>query len=67
MEKAIEKLTEQVQTCIRMESWYENELQRKNHITADQTEVFSLKQSQSTNIAVKESCIKAIDILKSHN
>lgn len=62
--KAIKVLEDTVDTCKRMELHYTSELQRNAHTTSDQMEVDRLRHLQAENIEVKESCIEAIDILK---
>ena len=64
MEKAIKILEKTIKKCENMNSFFENELFKHNqHFTADQTEIQRIKSEKYKNENIKESCLKAIEIL----
>ncbi len=64
MKKAIEVLKEEVTKCKYMEKFFDTEFKKYMHETADQTELNKLKKKQDELEETKESCLAAIDYLK---
>jgi hypothetical protein len=64
MEKAIEVLKNEVVKCNYMEKFFENEFHKYTQITADQSELMRLRREETDLIETKESCLSAIDYLK---
>lgn len=64
MKKAIEVLKNEVTKCNYMEKFFETEFKKYMHETADQTELDRLKREQDDLEETKESCLAAIDYLK---
>jgi len=67
MEKAIEVLKNEVVKCNYMNKFFETELLKYAHITADQSELSRLKRDQVELEKIKESCLDAIKYLKTIN
>ena len=63
MKKAIEVLKNEVNKCNYMEKYYETEF-RKLHETSDEREINRLRQEEEDLEETKESCLAAIDYLK---
>jgi len=63
MKKAIKVLEDKINECANMKVFFEKELQKNEHITADLTEVHRLKIGLQETIDIKEDCFKALAIL----
>lgn len=63
MEKAIRVLQDKVSECRNMNTWFDNELVKHQHATADQSEVRRLQIGQSEAIQVEKECLEAIEYL----
>ena len=63
MKKAIKVLEDKVNECQNMTKWFDTELVKHQHLTADQAEVQRLKIGQAEAIEVEKECKKAIKFL----
>jgi hypothetical protein len=64
MKKAIEVLKNEVDKCKYMEKFFDTEFKKYMHETSDQTELNKLKKKQDELEEIKESCLEAIEYLK---
>ena len=64
MEKAIKVLQEKIISCEAMKVWYEKELEKYQHTTADQMEIKRLKIIQQENIDIHNECLSAVELIK---
>lgn len=64
MKKAIKVLQDKINVCENMKIWFEKELLKHQHITADQKKVQKLKLGQQEAIDVSKECFDAIGMLK---
>lgn len=63
MEKAIKVLEEKVTECNNMEEWFTEELSKRQHQMADQSEVQKLSLGLRNTIDTRKECQEAIDHL----
>ena len=63
MQKDIKVLQDKITECENMKVWFEKELLKHQHATADQTEVQRLKLGQQEAINVSKECFDAIGML----
>ena len=63
MQKAIKVLQDKINECENMKTWFEKELLKHQHATADQMEVQRLKIGQQEAIDVGKECFDAVGAL----
>ncbi len=64
MKKVIKVLEEKISICEGMKVWYHKELQKHQHLTADQSKIQRLKISQQENIDTYNECLIAVKLFK---
>lgn len=64
MKKAIEVLKNEVTKCNYMKKFFDSEFSKYMHATADQTELMRLRREEAELEKTKESCLEAIEYLK---
>jgi hypothetical protein len=64
MKKVIKVLEEKISICEGMAVLYYEELQKHQHLTADQREIQRLKILQQENIDIYNECLIAVDLFK---